>query len=242
MKAGPRVRLGRSVPGTRPRLPVGSGRFETAGQCRIPAVHRMKPKAWRRNAALPMNTESVRATKASSLGILQAGKYAVRQARPEPAGAGRSGIPGPRPNRTTKIGALTSQSNRRGELRPHRLDFDGLVHERVADAECRGLKRKALIAAADFDPVRLSAAGRRIPQYRRSCESGGRIYRSHFSACRTIRTRVHRATSGPSGCPWLRCTGRLRVRTAAAPLKRIQLLSSLTNAGSAIWALLACTT
>ena len=53
------------------------------------------------------------------------------------------------------IRTLSSQSERRGKLRPHRLDFDRLVQKRITDANCRGLERKALVAAAHFDPARL---------------------------------------------------------------------------------------
>jgi hypothetical protein len=54
-----------------------------------------------------------------------------------------------------QVGTLVGQPEGRGELWPHRLDFNRLVHKRIADAQCRGLQRKALVAAADFDPVRL---------------------------------------------------------------------------------------
>jgi hypothetical protein len=46
-------------------------------------------------------------------------------------------------------------AERRGELRPNRWHFRRLVQERVADAECRGLQREALVPSPDLDPMRL---------------------------------------------------------------------------------------
>jgi hypothetical protein len=36
---------------------------------------------------------------------------------------------------------VASQSERRGELRPHRPDFDRLVQERIADAKSCGARQ-----------------------------------------------------------------------------------------------------
>jgi hypothetical protein len=40
-------------------------------------------------------------------------------------------------------------------MRPGRHDFDGLVQQGVAQHECPGLQREALISASSLDPVRL---------------------------------------------------------------------------------------
>lgn len=54
-----------------------------------------------------------------------------------------------------QVGALVSQSEGCGKLRSHCLNLDRLVYKRITDAQRRGLQRESLIAAADFNPVRL---------------------------------------------------------------------------------------
>lgn len=60
---------------------------------------------------------------------------------------------GPTPETHDQVWSTVAQTQRGGESRPDRGHFDGLIQVRVADAERRGLKRKALVAPADLDPV-----------------------------------------------------------------------------------------
>lgn len=60
---------------------------------------------------------------------------------------------GPAAEAHDQIRAPRAEHERRGELRPDRANLDGLVQERVADAERSGLQRKAIVAASRLDPV-----------------------------------------------------------------------------------------